>query len=82
MNFFRKLQYFLKLCFMDTDNPHNFLMMDEIRRQAMASSLQEAYLESAPQMILQIFLFNRLIQKNNEDNSLWQTIRSMYKYSH
>jgi hypothetical protein len=82
MNFFRKLQYFLKLCFMDTDNPHNFLMIDEIRRQAMASSLKEAYLESAPQMILQIFLVNRIIRKNLKTETFFQAFRSMYKNSH
>jgi hypothetical protein len=38
---------------METDNPHNFLMVDKIMRQALSASLLEAYLEAAPQIIIQ-----------------------------
>jgi len=38
---------------METDNPHNFLMIDKIMRQALSASLLEAYLEAAPQIIIQ-----------------------------
>jgi hypothetical protein len=66
---------------MDTDNPHNFLLVDEIRRQATASSLLEAYLESAPQIILQIYFVIEFYGERLKDDSWWLFFQSKFKYS-
>jgi hypothetical protein len=56
---------------MDTNNPHNLLLIGDIRRQALASSLLEAFLEAAPQIIIQgvfLSLFSIDWQWQNHNN--------------
>ena len=54
-NIVKKLQYFLQLCFLDSTCPHNFALVSEIHRQAISASVYEAFLESVPQVMLQVF---------------------------
>jgi len=44
---------------MDTSNPLNFYLDGELKAIASEISLSEAFLESAPQMILQLYIFLR-----------------------
>jgi hypothetical protein len=47
--FNRKLRLFMRLCLMDTDNPLNFLLVNDLMREAAEAGFKEAFLESAPQ---------------------------------
>ena len=49
---------------METDNPHNFKLVDEIMRQALSASLMEAYLEAAPHNFIQMIV---MIKNNHLD---------------
>ena len=52
-NIFCRFNYFLQLCFMDTNCPHNYGLVIDIRCQIISASLNEAFLESAPQLVIQ-----------------------------
>jgi hypothetical protein len=39
------------------DNPFNQLLVQEIKREVVTASLNEAFLESAPQLIIQLAIF-------------------------
>ena len=45
---------------MNTDNPHNFLLMNQIQARSIASGFKEAFLEAMPQVIVQniILVYN------------------------
>ena len=51
---FRKFFYFLQLCSTDIENPHNFKLVDKIKRKVLVYNIREAFLESAPQLILKV----------------------------
>jgi hypothetical protein len=51
---FRKCQLFFSLCLMDTGNHQNYNLMEEIKTEAMDSNILEAFLESAPQVLVQL----------------------------
>jgi len=44
---------------MDTSNPLNSYLVGALKSKASEISLTEAFLESAPQMILQLYIFLR-----------------------
>jgi len=44
---------------MDTSNPLNSYLVSALKAKASEISLKEAFLESAPQMILQLYIFLR-----------------------
>ena len=50
---FRNIQLLIGLGLMDTNLPENGLLVTKIKQQALGSGLFEAFLESAPQLILQ-----------------------------
>lgn len=41
---------------MNTSNPHNFALASKLKSSATDISATEAFLESAPQLILQIYI--------------------------
>jgi len=51
--FFRNLRSFFALFFLDTSLPGNQETISIIRKEVLSSSIIEAFLESAPQFILQ-----------------------------
>lgn len=42
---------------MDTKNPSNFHLVSSLKDRAASISMKEAQLESAPQLILQLYIF-------------------------
>jgi hypothetical protein len=54
--FFRNLRYLITLFLMDTSLHQNALLIETIRREVVSASLLEAFLESAPQFVLQCFI--------------------------
>ena len=52
-NILSKFLNFLRLCFIDTGCPHNFGRVSHILYKMISSSLNEAFLESAPQLVIQ-----------------------------
>jgi len=53
---------------MDTNNPLNSYLVGALKAKASEISLSEAFLESAPQMVLQLYIFLRteiISRKNN-----------------
>jgi hypothetical protein len=42
---------------MDTGNQQNYCLMEEIKTEAMDTNILEAFLESVPQVLVQLFAF-------------------------
>ena len=57
--FHRNLWLFGGLWWMDTSFPHNSSLIDIIQREALGLGLLEAFLESAPQFVLQCSIILR-----------------------
>ena len=51
--FCRNLRIFIGLMLLDTSLPHNFNLVYKMKREAIGSGVFEAFLEAAPQIILQ-----------------------------
>ena len=51
----RKLRLFALLLFMDTDNSYNKVIISQIQDEAASASFYEAFFESAPQLLFQVF---------------------------
>jgi hypothetical protein len=67
---------------MDTDNSMNFLAIRDIKSQAFSSSLLEAFLESAPQFIMQFptvieIVSNEVLEDEKNINNDFQYIAGM-----
>ena len=62
---FRNVRHFIALYLMDTSLPENAVLISKIMRRTVDANLYEAFLESAPQFILQssIILRNGIISK-------------------
>ncbi len=56
---FRNLRLFLSLLMMETQLPINLTLVNKIKREAVMFGLYEAFLESAPQLILQMSIILR-----------------------
>ena len=56
---FRNLRAFFGLFFLDTTNPRNYSTMMAIKKEVWTSSAYEAFLESAPQFVLQCSIIVR-----------------------
>ena len=57
--FYRNAYIFIGLATMNTANPHNFPLVSQLKSSATDISAIEAFLESAPQLILQIYIILR-----------------------
>jgi hypothetical protein len=58
-HYFRNLRLFVSLLTTDTQLPGNSILVSKIQKEATGSSLLEAFLESAPQLILQLSIILR-----------------------
>jgi hypothetical protein len=56
---FRNMRLFFSLFLMDTQLPSNCHLVAEIKSEAVSYGLYEAFLESAPQLILQLSIVLR-----------------------
>ena len=65
-NVIKKLQYFLQLCFLDSTCPHNFALISEVKRLSLSASAYEAFLESVPQLWIQLTIFYINLIQNQE----------------
>ncbi len=65
---FSNARLFIKLCFIETQNAHNFLLVDEIKAQSNARAFYEAFFESGPQLLIQ-FPFVLSVEAKNIENS-------------
>ena len=50
--FFRNVKLFIKLCFIDTACPHNYLFISNIQSQADRLNFYEAFFEAGPQLLV------------------------------
>ncbi len=50
---FSNVKLFIKLYFIDTQNPHNFLLVDQIKEESNARAFYDAFFESGPQLLIQ-----------------------------
>lgn len=65
---------------MDTSLPQNALLIETIQREAVNSSLLEAFLESAPQFVLQCSIVLRTGIISKFQNKFDERIVSKFKY--
>jgi len=75
LNFSSNLRIFFGLATMNTSNPLNSYLVSTLKAKASEISLSEAFLESAPQMVLQLYIFLRtgtMSMKNLLYNWWWQ----------
>jgi hypothetical protein len=55
----RNIRHLIGLGLMDTNLPENAMLVTKIKQEALGSGLFEAFLESAPQLILQCSIILR-----------------------
>ena len=76
LNIFKKLQYLMQLYFLDLTCPHNFALISKIRSLVILASINEAFLESVPQLTITIFVLSEQPFRGQSLKPMFQLVTS------